>query len=78
MKKWVKVTLSITGGIVLLACAGGYYVYKIIFQRNLSVLYMIKKECYNRYIISLKGINIENVKIKEREVVNATVDELQK
>ena len=26
----------------------------------------------------LKGINIENVKIKEREVVNATVDELQK
>ena len=26
----------------------------------------------------LKGINIENVKIKEKEVVNATVDELQK
>ena len=26
----------------------------------------------------LKGINIENVKIKKKEVVNATVDELQK
>ena len=26
----------------------------------------------------LKGINIENVKMKEKEVVNATVDELQK
>ncbi|MGR6010395.1 hypothetical protein ACT7CZ_31405 [Bacillus cereus] len=32
MKEWVKVTLSIAGGIVLLACAGGYYVGKITFQ----------------------------------------------
>ncbi|MED1115599.1 hypothetical protein [Bacillus paramycoides] len=34
MKKWVKVTLSIAGGIVLLACAGGYYVYKNYFPKE--------------------------------------------
>ncbi|AOM10577.1 TPA: hypothetical protein QCX99_004694 [Bacillus thuringiensis] len=45
MKKWVKVTLSITGGIVLLACAGGYHVYKNYFSKNLSVSYTLKIEC---------------------------------
>jgi len=78
MKKWVKVTLSITGGIVLLACAGGYYVYKNYFPKEPERIVYDKERVLQPIHNQLKGINIENVKIKEKEVVNATVDELQK
>lgn len=78
MKKWVKVTLSIAGGIVLLACAGGYYVYKNYFPKEPERIVYDKERVLQPIHNQLKGINIENVKIKEKEVVNATVDELQK
>ncbi|HDR7664446.1 amidase family protein [Bacillus wiedmannii] len=78
MKKWVKVTLSIAGGIVLLACAGGYYVYKNYFPKEPERIVYDKDRVLKPIHNQLKGINIENVKIKEKEVVNATVDELQK
>ncbi len=78
MKKWVKVTLSITGGIVLLTCAGGYYVYKNYFPKEPERIVYDKERVLQPIHNQLKGINIENVKIKEKEVVNATVDELQK
>ncbi|MDQ7234499.1 amidase family protein [Bacillus pacificus] len=78
MKKWVKITLSIAGGIVLLACAGGYYVHKNYFPKEPERIVYDKERVLKPIHNQLKGINIENVKIKEKEVVNATVDELQK
>ena len=67
----------ITGGIVLLACAGGYYVYKNYFPKESERIVYDKERVLQPIHNQLKGINIENVKIKKR-VVNATVDELQK
>lgn len=78
MKKWVKVTLSIAGGVVLVACAGGYYVYKNYFPKEPERIVYDKERVLQPIHNQLKGVNIENVKIKEKEVVNATVDELQK
>ena len=56
MKKWVKGTLSIAGGVVLLACAGGYYMYKNYFPKEPERIVYDKEKCYNRYIISLKEL----------------------
>lgn len=77
MKKWVKITLSIAGGIVLLVCAGGYYVYKNYFPKEPERIVYDKDRVLKPIHNQLKGINIDNVKIKEKAVVNATVDELQ-
>lgn len=38
MKKWVKVMLFIIGGIVLLVCVGGYYVYKNYFLKEFECI----------------------------------------
>lgn len=78
MKKWVKITLSIAGGIVLLVCAGGYYVYKNYFPKEPERIVYDKDRVLKPIHNQLKGIDIDNIKIKEKEVVNATVDELQK
>lgn len=78
MKKWVKGTLSIAGGVVLLACAGGYYMYKNYFPKEPERIVYDKERVLQPIHNQLKGINIENVKMKEKEVVNATVDELTK
>ncbi|KAB2440286.1 amidase family protein [Bacillus luti] len=78
MKKWVKIMLSIAGGIVLLACAGGYYVYKNYFPKEPERIVYDKERVLKPIRNQLKEIDIENIKIKEKEVVNATVDELQK
>ncbi|PGK38116.1 amidase [Bacillus anthracis] len=80
MKKWVKITLSIAGGIVLSVCAGGYYVYKNYFPKEPERIVYDKDRVLKPIYNQLKGININNVKIKEKEkeVINATVDELQK
>lgn len=73
-----KGTLSIAGGVVLLACAGGYYMYKNYFPKEPERIVYDKERVLQPIHNQLKGINIENVKMKEKEVVNATVDELQK
>ena len=78
MKKWVKVTLSIAGGIVLVACAGGYYVYKNYFPKEPERIVYDKERVLKPIHNKLKGINIENVKIKEKEVVNANVKKKKK
>ncbi|MED3540809.1 amidase family protein [Bacillus toyonensis] len=77
MKKWVKITLSIAGGIVLLVCAGGYFVYINYFPKEPERIVYDKDRVLKPIHNQLKGINIGNVKIKEKAVVNATVDELQ-
>lgn len=78
MKKWVKVTLSIAGGIALLACAGGYYVYKNYFPKEPERIVYDEERVLKSIHNQLQGVDIDNVKIKAKEVVNATVDELQK
>ncbi len=54
------------------------YVYKNYFPKEPErIVYdeeRVLKPIYNQ----LQGVNIDNVKIKAKEVVNATVDELQK
>lgn len=67
MKKWVKITLSI---------AGGYYVYKNYFSKEPERIVYDKDRVLKPIHNQLKGIDIDNIKIKEKEVVNATVYEL--
>ncbi|WP_459501274.1 amidase family protein [Bacillus sp. C1] len=78
MKKWLKVTLSVAGAIALLAGAGGYYFYKTYIPEKPERIVYDKERVLAPINKQLKGIDIENVKRKEKEVVNATVDELQK
>lgn len=70
--------MSIAGGIVLLACAGGYYVYKNYFPKEPERIVYDEERVLKPIHNQLQGDNIDNVKIKAKEVVNATVDELQK
>ncbi|KFN04398.1 amidase [Bacillus clarus] len=77
MRKWIKITLSIVGGIVLLACVGGYYVYNTYFPKEPERIVYDKERVLAPIHNQLKGIDIDYVKKKEKEVVNATVDEIQ-
>ena len=52
--------------------------YKNYFPKESERIVYDKERVLQPIHNQLKGINIENVKIKEKEVVNATVDELQK
>ena len=67
MKKWVKVTLSITGGIVLLACAGGYYVYKNYFPKEPERIVYDKERVLQPIHNQLKRNQYRKCKDKERK-----------
>lgn len=81
MKKWKKVLLSIAGGSLVLLTAGGYYLYKTISSQMPAQPERIvydKERVLSPINKQLKGINIENIKKKEKDIVNATIDEIQK
>ncbi|TKI35482.1 amidase [Bacillus cereus] len=81
MKKWMKVILSIVGGILVLLITGGYYFYKTVISRipeQAERIVYDKERVLSPINNQLKGINIENIKKKEKDIINATIDEIQK
>ncbi|KAA0794823.1 amidase family protein [Bacillus sp. BPN334] len=81
MKKWMKVILAIAGGILVLLTAGGYYFYKTVISQipeQAERIVYDKERVLSPLNNQLKGINIENIKKKEKDIVNATIDEIQK